>query len=65
MTKRILRLAIKIVAVAAALVFIFDKKDSGSAGIMGSVAVLFICFLIWQIFDLGAEDRLRRDNPEE
>lgn len=65
MSKRILRLFIKVVAVAAALVFIFDKKDSGSAGIIGSVAVIFVCFLIWQLFDLGADDRLRRDKPEE
>jgi len=65
MAKRILRGTIKCVAVAAALVFIFDNKDSGSAGIVGAIAVLFLCFLIWQIFDLGASDGFRPDEPKE
>jgi len=41
-----------------------DKKNSG-AGIMGSVAVLFVCFLLWQIFDLGADDGFRPDKPKD
>ena len=65
MTKRILRGTIKGVAVFAALVFVFDKKDAGTAGIMGAVAAIFICFLIWQIFKLGAEEPAASDEPKE
>jgi hypothetical protein len=65
MAKRILRGTIKGVAVAAALVFVFDKKDAGTAGIMGAVAVLFLCFFLWQVFDLGAGDEIRADKPKE
>ena len=65
MAKRIFRRIIKGVAVFAALVFVFDRKDSGTAGIMGAVAVLFLCFVLWQIFDLGAEDGAPASKPEE
>jgi len=65
MAKQILRGIIKVIAVAAALVFVFDNKDSGSAGILGSIAVLFLCFFIWQIFDLGDDDGFRTDQHKE
>jgi hypothetical protein len=65
MAKRIFRGIIKGVAVFAALVFVFDKKDSGTAGIMGSVAVLFLCFVLWQICHLGAEDGAAPGEPKE
>lgn len=65
MAKRILRGIIKGVTVFAALVFVFDRKDSGTAGIMGAVAVLFLCFVLWQILDLGAGDEIKADEPKE
>ena len=65
MAKRILRGTVKGVAVFAALVFVFDKKDAGTAGIMGAVAVIFLCFLIWQIFKLGGEEPAVPGEPKE
>jgi hypothetical protein len=55
MPKRILRGGVKAIAGAAALVFFFDNRSSGMAGIalVASVAVLFLCWFVWLIFDLG------------
>jgi dolichyl-phosphate-mannose--protein O-mannosyl transferase len=43
------------VAVAAGLVFLFDNKlsDTGLTVLLGSIAVIFVCGLIWWLFDLG------------
>jgi hypothetical protein len=37
------------------LVFFFDNRSSGMAGIVliFSIAVLFLCSFVWLIFDLG------------
>jgi len=55
MAKRILRAIVKIVATCAGLVFLFDNRISGNAGtvLLASIAVLFVCGLVWLIFDLG------------
>jgi len=53
--KRILREVVKVVAVSAGVVFLFDNQLSGTAGLvlLGSGAVLLLCLLIWLIFDLS------------
>jgi lipopolysaccharide export LptBFGC system permease protein LptF len=55
MAKRILRWVVKAVATVAGLVFVFDNRVSGTAGtvLLGSIAVLFVCMLLWLIFGLG------------
>ena len=53
--KRILRGAVKTIAGIAGLVFFFDNRSSGMAGIvlLASIAVLFLCLFVWLIFGLG------------
>lgn len=53
--KRILRGVVKTVAAAAGLVFFFDNRSSGKAGIVlvASLAVLFLCMIVWLILGLG------------
>lgn len=53
--KRILRRVVKVVATVAGVVFLFDNRLSGKAGIvlLCSIAVLFACLFVWLIFDLG------------
>jgi len=46
LAKRILRRIITVVTIAAALVFVFDNRGSGTAGVVGSVAVMVLSFLI-------------------
>jgi len=46
MAKRILRRIIMVVTIAAALVFVLDYSGSGAAGVVGSVAVMVLSFLI-------------------
>jgi hypothetical protein len=55
--KRILRGVVKTIAVAAGLVFIFDNRVSGVAGILllVSIAVLLLCLFVWRVFDLGED----------
>ena len=57
MAKRILRVVIKLVAGAAGLVFLFDNKLSGNAGIvlLSSIGVLLVCMIVWLIFGLGED----------
>jgi len=53
--KKILRGVIRVIATAAGLVFLFDNKVSGNAGtvLLGSIAVLFVCGLVWLLFGLS------------
>jgi hypothetical protein len=64
--KRILRGVVKIVATAAVLVFFFDNKLSGTAGLvlLASIAVLFLCLFVWLIFDLGEHSGFWPDKPD-
>ena len=57
MGKRVLRAVIKAVALAAGVVFLFDNRLSGTAGdvLLGSIAVLFVCALLWLAFGLGED----------
>ncbi len=59
MMKRFLRGVVKTVAGIAAVVFFFDNRLEGTAGLvlLGSIAVLFLCLFLWMIF-------LRDDNEE-
>jgi hypothetical protein len=63
--KRILRGAVKVVATAAGLVFLFDNKLGGNAGtvLLGSIAVLFICLFVWLIFGLGEDTGFWPNKP--
>jgi hypothetical protein len=65
--KKILRSVLKVVATAAGVVFLFDNRFSGNAGVvlLGSIAVLFICLLVWLIFDLGDDSGLGPDEPQQ
>jgi hypothetical protein len=58
MPKRFLRGFIKGAAALAALVLVFDNRSSNVAGLvlLGCVAVLVICVLVWLKFDLGEDD---------
>lgn len=65
--KRILRAAVKVVATAAGIVFLFDNKLNSTTGItalLGSLAVLLICLFIWLNFDLGEDKGFWPDKPE-
>jgi len=64
--KRILRGIVKTIAAAAGLVFVFDNRASGIAGIvlLASVAVLFLCLFVWLIFDLGEGDGFWPKKPD-
>jgi len=57
MAKRILRGVIKVIAMAAGIVFILDNKLSGTAGtvLLGSIAVLGACLPAWLIFGLDED----------
>jgi hypothetical protein len=67
MAKRILRKAVEIVAVIAGLVFLFDNRlsDSGLTALLAAIAVLFLCALVWLIFDLGGDAGFWPDKPEQ
>ncbi len=65
MAKRILRNIVMVVIVGAALVFVFDNRDSSTLGVVGSVAVMILCFLIWQVFDLADVDGSKADTSKE
>src|SRR5437660_1940496 len=56
--KQILRGVVKTIAVVAGVVFVFDNRVSGVAGIvlLASVAVLILCLFVWRFFDLGDDD---------
>lgn len=56
--KRVLRGIVKTIALAAGVVFVFDNRVSGVAGIalLASVAVLLVCFFVWRTLDLGDDD---------
>jgi dolichyl-phosphate-mannose--protein O-mannosyl transferase len=58
MVKRILRGVVKTVALLAGLVFFFDNKITGTAGIvlLGSIVVFFLCIFVWAIFLRDDED---------
>lgn len=65
MAKRILRTLVKIIAAAAGLIFVFDNDFGGRAGIwlLASIGVLFVCMLLWLIFDLGEHEGYWPDRP--
>ncbi len=65
--KRVLRGVIKIVATAAGVVFLFDNRLNGTAGIvlLASIAVLFVCLFVWLIFGLGEDAGLGPDKPQQ
>jgi hypothetical protein len=56
--KRIVRGLIKTIAAVAGLIIIFDNRATGLAGLVlvGSVAVVLLCFLGWRLLDLGEDD---------
>jgi len=66
MAKRIIQSAIKVVAVIAVGVFLFvPPRDSISFSIlMGSIAVLFVCLLLWMLL-FGDEHTGQPDKPEQ
>ena len=55
--KRIVRGLIKTIAAVAGLIIIFDNRATGLAGIVliGSVAIVRVCFLGWRFLDLGED----------
>jgi hypothetical protein len=59
--KRIARGLIKTIAAVAELIIIFDNRAAGLAGILliGSAAVVLLCFLGWRFLDLG-DDKVFR-----
>jgi hypothetical protein len=59
--KRIARGLIKTIAAVAGLIIIFDNRATGLAGIVliGSVAVVLLCFLGWRFLGLGDDDVFR------
>ena len=65
--KRIFRGIVKIIALAAGLVFLFDNRlsDTGLTVLLGSIAVIFVCVLIWCIFDLGDWSEQSCDTPPD
>lgn len=67
MAKKILRWVVKIVATGAGLVFLFDNRVSGTAGtvLLGSIAVLFACGLIWLVFGLSEDTGFWPRKPDE
>jgi hypothetical protein len=56
--KRIVRGLIKTIAAVAGLIIIFDNRATGLAGLVliGSVAVVLLCFFGWRLLDLGEDD---------
>ena len=50
--KQFFRGVVKVVACIAGVVFIFDNHLSGTEGLvlLGSIAVLFVCGIVWMIF---------------
>jgi len=50
--KQFFRGVVKVVASIAGAVFFFDKRLSGTAGLvlLGSIAVLFLCGVVWMMF---------------
>ena len=67
MAKRILRVAIKVVTIAAGIVFILDNRLSGTAGtvLLGSIAVLGVCLFIWLIFGFGEDTGAGTGKPQQ
>jgi hypothetical protein len=65
--KKVLRGVVKVVATVAGVVFLFDNKLSGNAGIvlLGSIGMLFVCLFVWLIFDLGGDSGLGPDEPRQ
>jgi hypothetical protein len=64
--KRILRGVVKVVAAAAAAIFVLDNRLSGTIGIallVGSIAVLLVCLVVWLVFDLGEDTGFWPDKP--
>jgi hypothetical protein len=64
--KRLLRGVVKVVAAAAAAVFVLDNRLSGTIGIVlfvGSIVVLLVCLVVWLVFDLGEDTGFWPDKP--
>jgi hypothetical protein len=55
--KRIFRGLIKTIVAVAGLIIIFDNRASALGGmvLIGSVAVVLLCFLGWRFLDLGED----------
>ena len=65
--RRILRGVVKVIAVAAAAVFVLDNRLGGTVGIVllvGSIAVLLVCLFVWLVFDLGEDTGFWPDKPK-
>ena len=67
MAKRILRRIVKVVAVVAGVVFLFDNSLSGRAFLvlLASIATLGACLIVWLIFDLDEKSESKADEPQE
>jgi hypothetical protein len=66
MSKRIIQSAIKVVVgIAVAVFLVVPPRDSISFSILiGSIAVLFVCLLLWE-FLFSNEHTGQRDKPEQ
>jgi hypothetical protein len=65
--KRILRGVVKLVAALAAAVFLLDNRLRGTIGIVlvvGSIALLLVCLVVWLVFDLGKDSGFRPGKPD-
>lgn len=67
MAKKILRWMVKVTAVAAGVVFVFDNNLRGRTFLvlLASIATLGACLIIWLIFDLDEKTESKADKPQE
>jgi hypothetical protein len=67
MAKKILRWIVKVTAVAAGVVFIFDNSLRGRSFLvlLASIATLGACLIVWLIFDLDEKSESKADEPQE
>jgi hypothetical protein len=65
--KKLLRGSVKTVAAGAGLVFLLDNRVTGDAGtiLLGSIAVLFACGLVWLLFGLSEHTGYWPKKPED
>jgi hypothetical protein len=66
MAKRILRRIVKVVAVVAGVVFLFDNSLSGRAFLvlLASIATLGVCLIVWLIFGLDEKTESQANKPQ-
>jgi len=67
MPKRVIRKAIKALAVTAGLVFLFVLPNTFAelALFAGSIVVLLVCLFLWHLLDLGEDDGFWPGKPHE